>query len=86
MVTTPRKSALRSRANFQIHSIARSDGDPMMIDSMGGMSQIIPADRIKATRQIRAKSLMLSADQPGFTAQDPADIAACLSTYKGASK
>ncbi|MFO1486360.1 MAG: PVC-type heme-binding CxxCH protein [Verrucomicrobiaceae bacterium] len=70
----------------RIDGIARSNGDPMMIDSMGGVSQLIPADRIKATRQLRGKSLMLSADQLGFTAQDLADLAAYLQTYTGTSK
>lgn len=65
----------------RIDGIARSGGDPMMIDSMGGVLQLIPADRIKTARQLRGKSLMLSADQLGLTAQDLADLAAYLQTY-----
>lgn len=64
----------------QIDGIARSIGDPVMLDSMGGISQLIPRDRIKAMKVFRNKSLMLSADQLGLTAQDIADLAAYLMT------
>jgi len=62
----------------QIDGIARSIGDPVMLDSMGGISQLIPRDRIKQMKVFKNKSLMLSADQLGLTAQDIADLAAYL--------
>lgn len=65
---------------MQIDGIARIVGDPIMIDSMGGISQLIPLDRIKDLRTNRNKSLMLSAEQLGLSAQDIADLAAYLKT------
>ncbi len=62
----------------QIDGIARSISDPVMLDSMGGISQLIPRDRIKQMKVFKNKSLMLSADQLGLTAQDIADLAAYL--------
>ncbi|MEO6244743.1 MAG: hypothetical protein ABIQ12_04840, partial [Opitutaceae bacterium] len=64
----------------QIDGIAHSLADPVMIESMGGVSQLIPRDRIKTLRLNRFKSLMLSADQLGLTAQDLSDLAAYLKT------
>ncbi|MCX6858581.1 MAG: c-type cytochrome [Verrucomicrobia bacterium] len=64
----------------QIDGIARSIGDPVMLDSMGGISQLIPRDRIKQMKVFKNKSLMLSADQLGLTAQVIADLAAYLKT------
>ena len=62
----------------QIDGIARSISDPVMLDSMGGITQLIPRDRIKSMKVAKNKSLMLSADQLGVTAQDVADLAAYL--------
>ena len=62
----------------QIDGIARSIGDPVMLDSMGGITQLIPRDRIKSIKVAKNRSLMLSADQLGLTAQDVADLAAYL--------
>ena len=64
----------------QIDGIARSIGDPVMLDSVGGVSQLIPRDRIKEMKTNRRRSLMLSADQLGINAQDIADLAAYLKT------
>ncbi len=64
----------------QIDGIARSIGDPVMIDSMGGVSQVIPRDRILEMKMNRRRSLMMSADQLGLTAQDIADLSAYLMT------
>jgi putative heme-binding domain-containing protein len=62
----------------QIDGIARSIGDPVMLDSMGGITQLIPRDRIRSIKVAKNRSLMLSADQLGLTAQDVADLAAYL--------
>jgi hypothetical protein len=48
-----------------------------MMRSMGGITQIIPADRV-APRLLPHGSLMMRAAQLGPTAQDVADIVALL--------
>ena len=53
-------------------------GDPLMMRSMGGVTQIIPADRIAGRPQRMKGSLMMSAAQLGLTAQDVADLVAFL--------
>lgn len=63
-----------------IDGVARSVGDPMMIESMGGVKQLIPQDRIKTKKEQRWDSLMMSAEQLGLTPQDIVDIAAYLET------
>jgi putative heme-binding domain-containing protein len=52
-------------------------GDPLMMRSMGGVTQIIPADRVAGRRRM-SESLMMSAAQLGLTAQDVADLIAFL--------
>jgi putative heme-binding domain-containing protein len=54
-----------------------TDGEFIMIKSMGGQSQIIPAEKVKAKPKMSG-SLMMSAAQLGLTAQDVADIIAYL--------
>jgi len=63
----------------QVHGIVLSNSDPLVVMSTGGLTQMIPADRIRS-RQPLGRSLMLSADQLGLSAQDVADIAAYLKT------
>ena len=66
-----------------VHGVASSDGDPMIITSTGGVTQMIPRNRIKSRRPYKLKhSLMLSADQMGLTPQDVADLVAFLKNYK----
>jgi len=48
-----------------------------VIKSMGGLTQMIPKNRIKKTNRYR-ETLMLSADQLGLSAQDVADVVAYL--------
>jgi putative heme-binding domain-containing protein len=56
-----------------IDGLMVAGGNPMTITSTGGLTQLIPADRIKAQRKLK-HSLMLNADQLGLTAQDVADL------------
>jgi putative membrane-bound dehydrogenase-like protein len=63
----------------EVHGIVLSAGNPLIIQSMGGLTQMIPAGKI-ANRQPLGRSLMLSAEQLGLTAQDVADIAGYLKT------
>ena len=63
----------------QIHGILLSTGDPVIIQSMGGQTQMIPSGKIRS-RQPLGRSLMLSAEQLSLSAQDVADIVAFLKT------
>ncbi len=61
----------------KLHGVVLSNGDPVIVQSTGGAIQMIPRARIRE-RQRLDRSLMLSADQLGLTAQQIADIAAYL--------
>ena len=61
----------------KIHGIVLSNGNPVVIQSTGGTIQMVPAALI-AKRQRLGRSLMLSAEQLGLTAQQIADIVAYL--------
>jgi len=60
-----------------INGLMLSGGDPLVIQSMGGVTQLIPADRV-LRRNPMNRSLMLSAEQLGLGAQQVADIVAYL--------
>ncbi len=62
-----------------IHGLLQSSTDPLVIQSTGGTTQLIPASKIK-TRRALGRSLMLSAEQLGLGAQDVADVVAYLKT------
>lgn len=62
-----------------IHGLLIKNSDPFIILSMGGVSQIVPKQKIASKKKLK-RSLMLSAEQLGFTAQDLADIVAYLKT------
>ena len=65
----------------QVHGVLLSGGDPVVVQSMGGLTQLIPAAKIRGSaRKPLGRSLMLSADQLGLSAQDVADIVAYLKT------
>jgi putative membrane-bound dehydrogenase-like protein len=68
---------LRTKESVTIQGVLIKQNDPLMMRSMGGLTQIIPADRV--TGRVRMKeSLMMNATQLGLTAQDVADIVAFL--------
>ena len=60
-----------------IHGLLIQDGNPAIITGMGGITQMIPRDKIEAKKKM-TRSLMLSAAQLGLTAQDVADLVAYL--------
>ncbi len=62
-----------------IHGIVQSNSDPVIIQSTGGLMQMVPRSRVKGQGNL-GRSLMLSAEQLGLSAQDVADIAAYLKT------
>jgi len=68
---------IKTKDGLTIQGILIKDGDPLMMRSMGGITQIIPPDRVAMRRRI-AGSLMMSAAQLGLTAQDVADLVAFL--------
>jgi putative heme-binding domain-containing protein len=68
---------VRTKDGLTIQGVLIKDGDPLMMRSMGGLTQLIPADRVAARRRL-APSLMMGAAQLGLTAQDVADLVAFL--------
>ncbi len=68
---------IKTKDGLTIQGVLLKEGDPLMMRSMGGVTQIIPADRV-ATRRRLPGSLMMSAAQLGLTAQEVADIVAYL--------
>jgi len=64
-----------------IHGMLLTEGDIMIVRSMGGQNQFVPKSRIK-TRNKLSRSMMLSAAQLALSAQDVADIVAYLRTGK----
>jgi len=61
----------------KIHGMILSGGNPIIVQSTGGVTQMIPAAQVKERKRL-GRSLMLSADQLGLTAQQVADITAYL--------
>ncbi|HET7695568.1 MAG TPA: PVC-type heme-binding CxxCH protein [Vicinamibacterales bacterium] len=68
---------LRTTDGLVIQGLLIKQGDPLMMRSRGGFTQIIPANRV-ANRRRMTESLMLSAAQLGLKAQDVADLIAFL--------
>jgi putative heme-binding domain-containing protein len=72
-------TTIRTTDGLTIQGLVLKEGDPLMVRSMGGLTQLIPAHRVGA-RERMSRSLMLSAAQLGLTAQDVADLIAYLRT------
>ncbi|MEJ6523205.1 MAG: c-type cytochrome, partial [Opitutales bacterium] len=64
-----------------IQGITEVRGDPSIVLSQGGISQMIPKSRVKSSKGLK-QSLMLSADQLALTAQDVADIVAFMKQWQ----
>ena len=62
-----------------IHGLALTSGDPAVVQTMGGATQMIPAEKIKSRKRL-TRSLMMSAEQLGLGAQEVADVVAYLKT------
>jgi putative membrane-bound dehydrogenase-like protein len=60
-----------------IHGRLVSESDPVVVQSMGGVTQLVPAGRVLERKRLN-RSLMLSADQLGLGAQEIADLVAYL--------
>ena len=68
---------IKTKDGLTIQGVLIKEGDPLMIRNMGGITQIVPADRVASRRRMR-ESLMMSAAQLGLSAQDVADVVAFL--------
>ncbi len=68
---------LRTNEGLTIQGVLIKQGDPLMIRSMGGVTQIVPANRVGSRRRVPG-SLMMSAAQLGLSEQDVADVVAFL--------
>jgi putative heme-binding domain-containing protein len=61
----------------KVHGLVLSSGNPIIVQSAGGLTQMIPAAMVKERKRL-GRSLMLSAEQLGLTAQQVADVVAYL--------
>jgi putative membrane-bound dehydrogenase-like protein len=61
----------------KIHGLVLSGGNPLIIQSTGGVTQMVPRDLVKERKRL-GRSLMLSSDQLGLSAQQVADIVSYL--------
>jgi len=61
-----------------IHGRVLSSGDPLVVKSMGGVTQFVPEDRIEKREVMWGRSLMIPAEQLGYDAQAVADVVAYL--------
>jgi putative heme-binding domain-containing protein len=68
---------IRTKDGKTIQGLVIKQNDPVMMRSMGGVTQIIPNDRI-AGRVAMTRTLMMSPSQLAMTAQDIADVIAFL--------
>jgi putative membrane-bound dehydrogenase-like protein len=68
---------LRTTDGLTIQGLLIKQGDPLMMRSQGGITQIIPAKRV-AERRRMTESLMMSPAALGLTARDVADLIAFL--------
>lgn len=70
-------SAISTKEGKTIHGLVIQQGNPTLVTSMGGLTQMIPRKAIGSVEKLN-RSLMLSAAQLGLTAQDVADLVAFL--------
>lgn len=70
-------TTITTKDGLVIQGLLIKEGDPLMVRSMGGATQIVPADRVKSRTPL-GRSLMIAAGELGMTAQDVADVMAFL--------
>jgi putative membrane-bound dehydrogenase-like protein len=68
---------LRTHDGLTVQGLLIKQGDPLMMRSMGNVTQLIPVTRVAAQRRMK-ESLMMSAAELGLSAQDVADLIAFL--------
>ncbi len=64
-----------------LHGITESRGDPELVLSQGGLTQMIPKSKVKKSTRMK-RSLMLSAEQLALSPQDVADIVAFMKVWE----
>jgi putative membrane-bound dehydrogenase-like protein len=69
---------IRTTDGLTIQGILIKQGDPLMMRSQGGVTQIIPAKRVADRPRRMMESLMMSPSSLGLTARDVADLIAFL--------
>ncbi|MEX1047889.1 MAG: hypothetical protein WED15_00065, partial [Akkermansiaceae bacterium] len=57
----------------EVHGLTLSEGDPVIIRSTGGITQMIPRNRVEKIENLN-RSLMFTPEQLGLTAMDVADL------------
>ena len=67
--------------SFNNSELWMKDALPLVVQSAGGLTQLIPKDRIEKQNTFK-RSLMYDPSTLGLTAQDIADIAAWLQSYR----
>ena len=72
-------SIVHLKGGGEVHGLALSQKDPVILQSQGGLVQMIPAKKVQKIEPLK-RSLMLSADQLGLTAQDIVDLTAYVET------
>lgn len=70
-------SVLLTKEGKTIHGLVVQAGNPTIVTSMGGLTQMVPRRDIGSVEKLN-RSLMPSAAQLGLTAQDVADLVAFL--------
>ena len=68
---------IKTKDGATIHGMLLTEGDIMIVRSMGGVNQFVPKSRVQKRGKLD-RSMMLSAFQLGLTAQDVADIVAYM--------
>ena len=70
-------SRIQLKDGIEIHGLTLSAKNPLIVQSQGGIVQVIPSGRVKSVESL-GRSLMLSAEQLGMKAQDVMDVLAYL--------
>ncbi len=78
-------SILKTKDGKVIHGMVVANGDPVMIQCVGGMIQTVPKSRIASLTQDKERSLMYEPSQLGLDAQKIADIIAWLKSLPAAT-
>ena len=73
-------TTIRTTDGLTIQGLLIKEGDPLMIRSMGNLTQVVPLSRVKARERLD-RSLMIDAGQLGMNAQDVADVIAFLKSH-----
>ena len=73
-------TVIKLKDGSEVHGLLLSERDPLFVTSTGGVTQMIPRDRVEKTEDL-GRSLMFAPQQLGLTGQDIADIVEFLRGY-----